>query len=282
MILFFKILFQCFYSEKVTDHVDMEESNTEELQYFEDDPVFEVEISSKNDPPFDVEDYDPFDDEDYVPFDVEEYEVTVKGAIHQKSEDYEEDIKRTILQESEDDEHNIKGTISKKFYKCQYCAADFPSMRKLGVHMGLDHPEDLQDFETFECHLCKKKCYDSNLLARHLKRVHNDSIKNSAVKYHKKRYKPADCKVCGKYLRTRRAFEVSTYMYVCKENFYKIYFSRITIIFTLPGKRSTGARCATNDSKNFVVLRHTKRRMKTSRSQHSVQFVAKSLNQAEN
>ena len=193
----------------------MEESNTEEFQYFEDEPVLEFEISSTNDHPFDVEEFDPFNVEEYE-------EEDIKGAVHQGSEEYEEDIKRNIHQESEDDEKNIKrtisktfyekninGTITRTFYKCEYCAADFPTMGKLGVHMSLDHPEDLEDFETFECHLCHKKFYDSTPLASHLRRVHKGSIKDSAVNYHKKRYKPLNCKICGQYLRSRRAFEVS-------------------------------------------------------------------------
>ena len=170
----------------------MEESDTEEFKYFEDEPVFEVEISSTNDNPFDVEDY----------------EQDFKGTVHQESEDYEQNIKETIRQECDKDyEPNIKGTSSKKFYKCEYCAADFPSMSKLGVHVGLDHPDHLQDVETFECQLCNKTFYDSQLLARHLRRVHDDSIKNSTLSYPQKRYIPGNCETCGKYLRSRRVFE---------------------------------------------------------------------------
>ena len=163
-----------------------------------DEPVFEVEISSTNDSPFDVEDYDPFN--------VEDYEEDVKATIHQESdEEYKPSMKRTIHKKSQS-EH--KGSISKTFYKCEYCAAaDFPSLRKLGVHVGLHHPDHLEDFETFECHLCNKKCYDSRLLAGHLRRVHGESIKNSKLNYPKKRYKPGNCEICGKYLRSRRIFE---------------------------------------------------------------------------
>ena len=166
-----------------------------------DEPVFEVEISSTNDSPFDVEDYDPFD--------VEDYKQDVKGSIHQESdEDYEPTIKRrAIHKNSEDYERNSKGTISKIIYKCEYCPAEFPSRTKLGAHVSLDHPDHLEDFETFECHLCNKNCYDSRLLADHLRRVHGDSIKNSTLNYPKKRYKPGNCEICGKYLRSRRVFE---------------------------------------------------------------------------